>query len=503
MVFHGIHDCPAAGHNSMNTTEELIGRYYWWPTLQKDVRDYVGSCEMCARCKPSRHKKFGALRPLPIPQGPWQCISMDFVGPLPESKDCNKILIVKCRYTKECEVIEVRNDISAPALGKKFIKEVFARHGLPTDIISDRGSVFLSKFWRAVCKALHIKGKHSTAFHPQTNGGNERVNQTFYEYIRMFCDYLQEDWVDWLPLLKFKMNNMVSSSTGVTPFYANHGYHPCMDFDIIPNTKLLAVNSFMNRFSLIWKGLTEFAVQAQKRMKFYGDRKRKPVSDTMFATGDRVWLSARNFRTKRPSKKLDYVHFGPFIIEKKLTPSVVRLKLPKGYKIHRVVNIDLLKPYKPNPFPNRIIKPPLPAVLVDGEEEYFVDKILDVKKVHKHYEYLVRWLNYSVDHDSWEPVANVVNAPDAVRKFHQQFPNKPIPPDVERALSRKAAAYNCDMRVPRKRKAPLTAVLPVVSHTPAPSVLAVHTPTGDTSPSTPATGFTRKSTRIRYPKLRV
>ena len=90
------HDVPAAGHPGIKATTALVARNYWWPAFPKDVRKFVAGCEGCARNKIGRHKTYGSVVPLLIPQGPWQFISMDFVGPLPESYGCNFLLVVKC-----------------------------------------------------------------------------------------------------------------------------------------------------------------------------------------------------------------------------------------------------------------------------------------------------------------------------------------------------------------------------------------------------------------------
>src|ERR1700733_14785706 len=102
-----------------------------------------------------------------------------------------------------------------------FLDHIFRLHGLPTSIISDRGSIFVSYFWKELTRLLQIDARHSTAYHPQTNGLTERTNQTLETYLRAYVSYQQDDWVDYLPLAEFSFNSLKNSLMKVSPFYAN------------------------------------------------------------------------------------------------------------------------------------------------------------------------------------------------------------------------------------------------------------------------------------------
>jgi transposase InsO family protein len=107
-----------------------------------------------------------------------------------------------------------------------LMREVFRHHGLPDNIISDRGPQFISHFWKHLCDGLRITCKLSSAYHPETDGQTERTNQTPEQYLRCFISYQQDDWSQLLHLAEFAYNNIVHSSTKVTPFYAYTGNHP-------------------------------------------------------------------------------------------------------------------------------------------------------------------------------------------------------------------------------------------------------------------------------------
>src|ERR1700731_5117388 len=176
--------------------------------------------------KTVQHKPYGLMKFLPIPQRPWSSILMDFIEGLPLSLDFDSILVIVDRLTKYAIFIECRKTDGAIELATLFLKHVFAKHGAPHDIVSDRGKLFVSKFWSLLCHLLDIKANLSTAYHPETNRQTERINQILKQYIRLYINYQQDDWVPLLPLAEFAYNNTPHSATQVTPFFANKGYHP-------------------------------------------------------------------------------------------------------------------------------------------------------------------------------------------------------------------------------------------------------------------------------------
>ena len=173
------HDDPLVGHFGIDKTRELVGRKYYWPSLRKDVEDYVRGCDVCLASKAVRHKPYGDLQSLPVPTHRWKDLSMDFVTGLPLFADWkgdsyDSILVIIDRLTKMVHYEPVKVTIDAPRLAEVIIDVVIRHHGLPNSIISDRGAIFTSKFWSLRCYFLDIKRRLSTAFHPQTDGQTER-----------------------------------------------------------------------------------------------------------------------------------------------------------------------------------------------------------------------------------------------------------------------------------------------------------------------------------------
>src|SRR5436190_14746987 len=223
------HDHQLAGHPGIQKTIKLIHRRYFWPKIRQFVTSYVRSCLACCRAKSSHHKPYGPLKFLPIPLRPWNSISMDFIEGLPPSQGFNSILVVVCRLTKYAIFIECNSSDDAFRLANLYLKHVFSKHGAPHDIVSDRGKSFVSKFWSSLCKLLGIKSNLSTAYHLETDGQTERINQILEQYLRLYGNYLQDDWVSLLPLAEFAYNNSQHSATQLYPFFANKGYNPSLE----------------------------------------------------------------------------------------------------------------------------------------------------------------------------------------------------------------------------------------------------------------------------------
>ncbi|MBW0479185.1 hypothetical protein O181_018900 [Austropuccinia psidii MF-1] len=162
--------------------------------------------------------KFGLLKPLPITNGLWICLSMDFITQLPLSNSFDSILVIVDRFSKMAVFIPTMFSITSLDLANLFIKNIFSKHRLPSSIFSDRGPCFVSSFWTNLFQKLKIPRDLSTAYHPETDRRTERVNQILKEYLQMYVSYHQDDWNTWLPLAEFAYNNSDHSSTKQTPF---------------------------------------------------------------------------------------------------------------------------------------------------------------------------------------------------------------------------------------------------------------------------------------------
>jgi hypothetical protein len=181
------HDCSVSGHFGMDKTEELTTRYFFWPNMQRDIREYIRTCDKCQRNKPTNRVPAGPLQPLPIPAYPWEQISMDLIVELPKTPRGNSAIVVFIdRLTKQVLLAPLSDDTTAPTIARVYFDTVFRHKGLSKVIISDRDPRFTSHFWRTLFRLLGTKLSFSTAFHPQTDGQTERINRVVEEVMRPY-----------------------------------------------------------------------------------------------------------------------------------------------------------------------------------------------------------------------------------------------------------------------------------------------------------------------------
>ena len=151
---------------------------------------------------------------------------MDFIEKLPPSSGYDAILVIVDRLSKQSIFIPTYDTVTSADLAQLFVMHVFSKHGVPEHVTSDRGSEFVSHFFRSLGKALDMCLHFTSGYHPEGDGQTERTNQTLEQYIRVYCNYQQDNWSELLPLAEFAYNNAPSATTGISPFFANKGYHP-------------------------------------------------------------------------------------------------------------------------------------------------------------------------------------------------------------------------------------------------------------------------------------
>ena len=376
---------------------------------------------MCLRTKAPRTPPIGELHPLPIPDEPWDTISVDFIVELPESEGKDSVMVVVDTVTKRGHFVDTVTTISAAGSAKLYLQHVWKHHGLPRRVISDRGPQFVAEFMRELYRLLGIKLAATTAYHPQGDGQTERLNQELEQYIRLFVNERQDNWRELLPLAEFQYNNHIHSAIQNVPFLLDTGRIPRMGFE--PNQRrshLESVNEFTDRMKDTLEEAKAALAKSKDDMTKYYNRNRTSAPD--YKPGDRVYLDASDIRTTRPSKKLSHRRLGPFPIIEKVGNSAYRLRLPLSMsRLHPVFNVVKLTLAPEDPIEGRRPHLPPPPELIDGEEEYIVEEILDSKMMNRKLRYLVKWEGYGVEHNSWEPWDNI-HAPERVTDFHRKHP---------------------------------------------------------------------------------
>jgi hypothetical protein len=425
------HDHPLSGHFGQSKTISLVRREYTWPGLRAFITHYCKSCTNCGRAKVPRHRPYGNLKQLPIPERPWNSISMDFIEHLPPSLGFTAILVIVDRLSKQAIFIPTHDTISSADLAQLFVLHVFSKHGVPSHVTSDRGSEFVSHFFRSLGKALDMKLHFTSGYHPEGDGQTERTNQTLEQYLRIYCNYQQDNWSTFLPLAEFAYNNAPSATTGISPFFANKGYHPSISVHPERDLTSARAREFAVDLDELHQELRRTIADAQKRYQVPADAKRTPAPE--FKLGNKVYVKAEHFRTTRPSKKLSDKNAGPFELIAQPGTHSFTLRLPDTMRaVHPVFHVSQLEPATPNEIPNRV-QPPPPPVLIDGEPEYEMTEILDSKIDNRRRAckllYLVRWAGYegTDEETSWILASELENASELVEDFHNAYPLKPGP----------------------------------------------------------------------------
>ncbi|UPX18964.1 uncharacterized protein EKO05_0009244 [Ascochyta rabiei] len=182
------------GHYGVDKTAEVLKKKYHWPGLMKDVHHYIQRCPACQLHKIRRHKPWGLLTPLPVPNTAWRHFSLNFVTDLPKSIDAkgneyDAILVLVDQFSKYVRYLPCTKTITAQRLAELLMEQSFSKQGPPDTLLSDQGSVFTSQFWSDICYHLTINHRLSTAFHPQTDGQTERQNQELETYLRIYMNY--------------------------------------------------------------------------------------------------------------------------------------------------------------------------------------------------------------------------------------------------------------------------------------------------------------------------
>src|SRR5271156_2990565 len=249
----------------------------------------------------------------------------------------------------------------------------------------------------------------------------EWVYQESEQYLRLFVNQRQDDWVGLLLFAEFQYNNHIHSATQQVPFLLDTGRIPRMGFK--PGqcrSHVESVNESKDRMKDALDKAKAALTKSKDDMARYYNRKRSPAPD--YQSGDMVYLDASDIQTTRPFQKLSHCHLGPFKVVNKAGNGAYRLKLPPSMsRLHPVFNVVKLFPALPDPIPGRHPKAPPPPEIIEGDEEWIVQEILDSKMMNRKLRYLVKWEGYGVEHNSWEPWDNV-HAPELVAEFYRKHP---------------------------------------------------------------------------------
>ncbi|XP_073359923.1 uncharacterized protein [Aegilops tauschii subsp. strangulata] len=412
-LIQAFHSTPVGGLSGILPTYHRVKQLFSWTGMKTDVENFVKQCNTCQQAKHELCKTPGLLQPLPVPDRPWQAISMDFIEGLPKSEGFSAILVVVDRFTKVSHFLALKHPFTAASVAKVFLNNIVKLHGLPLTIVSDRDKIFTSAFWRELFRVWGTELQMSTAYHPQTDGQTERVNQCLEMYLRCAVHDSPTKWAAWLPRAEFWYNSTYHSALGCTPYKALYGQDPNVGQLAGQSTSLHPdVQTWLASQPEHTTLLKDHLARAQCKYKHFADKKR---SDRQFAEGEMVYLRlqpyAQSSVVNRPCPKLALKYFGPFkvfvgdiprVLEK-VGNAAYKLELPRGSMVHPVFHVSQLKGHVPDHTP---VFTTLPVPLDLSAPGVIPEEILDrrlVKKGNASYlQILVKWSSIPAASATWE-----------------------------------------------------------------------------------------------------
>jgi hypothetical protein len=375
--------------------------------MKREIAKYISECDTCQRVKTSHLKVAGTLQPLPIPSWKWEDICMDFIVGLPNtSRHHNSICVIVDRLTKTAHFLPVHTTHRAEKYAEIYIDQIVRLHGIPRTIVSYRGAPFVARFWEQLQESLGTHVIRSSAYHPQTDGQTERVNQILEDMLSACVLHYGKDWDKCLSLAEFSYNNIYQSSLKMAPFEALYGrrcrtplnWSQAGEREIFGPDLVLEAEE---KVRVIKKNLEA----AQARQKSYHDKRRKPLQ---FEVGDHVYLKVsptKGVQRFGIKGKLAPRYIGPYEIKETCGPVAYKLKLPPHMSaVHDVFHVSQLRkcvrlPTEVLPEPELEIEPDLsypehPVRILDQKERSTRARSIRM--------YKVQWSHHSAEETTWE-----------------------------------------------------------------------------------------------------
>jgi transposase InsO family protein len=333
------HDHMLAGHLGVAKTYARLLRQYVWPGMKRDVEQHVKACLVCAKRKAYGSRK-APLHPMPPAERVWEKIAMDIVGPVTESNNGNRYILVLSDYASRFVITIPMEDQKARTVAAHFVKEVITKYGAPECVLTDQGTNFLSKLIRDICELFKIKQTRTTSYHPQTDGLVERFNRTLCDMLACYVSDEPDLWDKYLPFVTLAYNTSQQSSINNCPFYLFYGRDPILPNDVVVNRRYRYVENDNIVYTQQWQKGLELArkhlAAAQHKQKRYYDEGSKTVE---FKVNDIVLLKAHS-----TPGKFNCRWNGPYRIIRKLSD----------------LNFEILKletglPYNPTRIPTTLV----------------------------------------------------------------------------------------------------------------------------------------------------
>ncbi|SGY55487.1 BQ5605_C139g13418 [Microbotryum silenes-dioicae] len=391
-----IHDAHnAAGHFGLHKTYEHLRRNFIWLGMKETCKEYIESGSVCQTMKMHGTGFAGRIHNLNVPDRPMREVGLDFVGPLIPSNGNDALLTVTDRLSGYVCLIPCQTTDDATTTAKRFFDGWHQYFGMPRVLISDRDKLFTSEFWKAYMDRMSTK-----------------LAMTVIQVLQILVNRRQNDWANHIATVKFVINSSLNKLTGKTPFEVVLGFNPKLT-PIAPrdgSMVLQAVEAIVDKRETAVAEAKDNLAIAKIRQAEQSNRRRKV--DPVFAVGDKVLVDSRDrcLRYKADGEARSTKFFprfdGPYeVLAARPETSNYKLKLNPGDKMHNVFHVSKLRRWVANngeAFPGRHAAEPA-AIIVQGNEEWEVERIVDEKGKGKRKKFLVKWKGWADSNNTWEP----------------------------------------------------------------------------------------------------
>ena len=305
-----------SGHFSVKSLYEKLAKRYWWQGMYVDVYSHCKSCLTCASYRGAGHRTRPPLKPLDV-GGPFERIGVDILE-MPKTERGNSYIVVFMDYLTKWPEAYATSDQSSETIARLLVENVICRHGVPKELLSDRGPNLLSNLMLDICDIMGMKKVNTTAYHPQTDGLVENFNRTLRAMIAKHAKKFGCEWDVYLPQLLFAYRTKPHESTGESPFYLLYGRDAKLPtetaFTRPWSPYLVDIEDYRTELTVglteSWKQAKQNVCKAQTKQKKYYDHRSKEID---FKVGERVMVYMPQ-EAQGKNHKLALPYHGPYRI---------------------------------------------------------------------------------------------------------------------------------------------------------------------------------------------
>lgn len=337
-ILRDNHDIPIAGHLGSVRMYNRIKDMYYWKGMRKDIETYVKACKSCQENKALRKINRAPMQITSTSTAPWQRVSLDIVGPLPESGTAKLkyILTLQDDLTKFSVAYPIRSTTAEET--SECLLHFIAMFGIPKMILTDQGTNFTAELFKTTCKFLKIKQLWSSPYHPQTQGALERSHSTLKEYLKSYVNEGQTDWPRYVYTAMLAYNTSVHCTTHFTPYELMFAHKPFIPNSIFEESPGATYPEYVKMLQNRLKYSREKAIQniqnSKSNSKNYYDSHSKPQQ---YKIGDYVYLKNH----LRMRKALSPLWKGPYKIVKILGNNTLSLLINRRHVTHHYDQVKL------------------------------------------------------------------------------------------------------------------------------------------------------------------